>query len=369
MFGRNNKKKKAFVPPIPDPHSFFRMPPEEYPHEGTWLQWPHNSGWDDRHVERYESSWVAMTKALHVAEKVHLIVYNQAEHRRVQKLLEDTDGIDMELGSIDFYEFPTDDVWVRDNGPIFVFGPIHSVDLNNNNILDYEPHNLHISNWLFNAWGNKSECFYDNYIPLKVGHALHLPVLDIPMVHEGGSVEVDGRGTLMAKKSSILNSNRNPGWTQANAEAFYRQYLGVTNFIWLEGKKGGDITDDHIDGTARFANGDTIVTFYKEDFLQPKELKILQNAVDVEGNPYKIVHLPCTKHKLKEVGDYGFYLNYYVGNKVVLVPSFGDPHDAVAVEKIQSVLYPNHEVISIPFAEIYRDGGMIHCVTQQQPKS
>ena len=99
----------------------------------------------------------------------------------------------------------------------------------------------------------------------------------------------------MAKRSSILNANRNPGWTQSDAETYFRQYLGVRNVIWLDGDKGGDITDDHIDATARFANGDTIVTMYKEDFLNKKEYTILQNAQDVGGKAYKIVHLPCDK--------------------------------------------------------------------------
>ena len=349
--GSRKKKNASAVPRIRDPDAFFVMPEEEHPHEGTWLQWPHDYGWDPHHVKRYEASWVAMVKALHTGEKVHIIIYNDKEQERVHNLLNNKEGL--EMSQIDFHVFPTDDVWVRDNGPIFVF--------------DKDDDQLCVSNWLFNAWGGKSEDYYDNYIPLKVGHALELPVIDIPMVHEGGSVEVDGRGTLLAKKSSILNSNRNKGWTQKDAEAYFRQYLGVTNFIWLDGKKGGDITDDHIDGTARFANGDTIVTYYKEDFETPKEYKILQAAVNADGKPYKMVHLPCTKRKVEAAGDYGIYINFYVGNEVVLVPSFNDPNDTVAADKLQR-LYPDRKVVSIPMAEVYVDGGMLHCVTQQQPE-
>jgi len=325
------------------------MPNEEYPHEGTWLQWPHNYGWDSRHIQRYERSWVAMTQALYQGERVHIIVFNEQEQERVHALLA-LEGVDMT--QISFHVFSTDDVWVRDNGPIFVFNK--------------DDDQLCVTNWLFNAWGGKSECYYDNYVPLKVGHALGLPVLDVPMVLEGGSIEVDGRGTLMAKESSILNQNRNPGWTRSDAEGFFRHYLGVTNFVWLPGRKGGDVTDDHIDGTARFANGDTIVTFYKEDFESPKEYNLLVSALDVNGEPYKIVHLPCTKNKVKVAADYGIYTNFYVGNKVVLVPSFDDPNDKKAADKLQQV-YPDREVVSIPMAEVYKDGGMVHCVTQQQP--
>lgn len=343
------KKKKSYIPPIPREHPVLTMPPEECRHEGTWLQWPHDYGWDEHHVQRYEASWVAMTQALHTGERVHIVVCNDEERARIQALLQHQHKLDM--SQIDFYVFPTNDVWARDSGPIFVF--------DQNNV-------LFITNWLFNGWGEKAEDYYDNYIPLKVGHAIDVAVIDVPMVHEGGSVEVDGRGTMMAKKSSILNSNRNEGWTQQDAERYFRQYLGVTNFIWLDGKKGGDVTDDHIDGTARFANGDTIVTFYKEDFENPKEYKVLQNAVDINGDPYKILHLPCTKRKLKKVGDYGIYTNFYVGNEVVLVPSFDDPNDQVAADSLRK-LYPGRKVIGIPMTEVYCDGGLVHCVTQQQP--
>lgn len=215
---------------------------------------------------------------------------------------------------------------------------------------------------------------------------LDLPVFDISMVLEGGSIEVDGRGTLMAKKSSILNSNRNDGWEQTDVEAYLSRYLGVSNFIWLKGRKSNkdDITDDHIDGTARFANEDTIVTFYPKDFIDPKEYNILKSATDANNKPYKIVHLPLTKKKIKSLGnDYGVYINYYIGNDVVLVPTYNDPNDTVAlnilknlynydVTKNNNSIRKNHynqrrRVISIECTELAKDGGMIHCVTQQQP--
>jgi agmatine deiminase len=359
MSKRHGKPDKN-VPAIPNPESFYTMPPEEHWHEGTWLQWPHNYGWDPNHVRRYEDTWVAMTKALHTGERVHIVVYNEAEQRRVLRLLLERD---VDMNQIDFFVWPTNDVWIRDNGPIFVF------ERNNNDTTHNHNHNkrLCITNWLFNGWGGKADDCYDNYIPLKVGHALGLVVIDVPMVHEGGSVEVDGRGTMLAKRSSILNVNRNKGWTQSDAERFYRQYLGVTNFIWLDGIQGSDdITDDHIDGTARFANGDTIVTFYEEDFVNRKEYRILQKAKDINGEPYKILHLPCTTQKIQSANDNGVYINFYVANHVVLVPSYDDPNDSVAADIIQQ-LYPSRKVVSIPSTELFCDGGMIHCVTQQQP--
>jgi agmatine deiminase len=355
MFSTGRKKQggggnKAVVPRLRNADAdSYTMPPEEYRHEGTWLQWPHNYGWDVHHVKRYETSWVQMARALHTGERVHIIVYDDTERDRVESLLR---NVSLNMDQIDFYVWPTDDVWARDNGPIFVFD---------------NHQKLCIVNFVFNGWGGKADYYYDNYIPLKVGHALNVPVIDIPMVHEGGSVEVDGRGTLLAKRSSILNVNRNAGWTQKDVERYFQQYLGVTNFIWLEGRKGGDdITDDHIDGTARFANGDTIVTYYERDFVNPGEYKILQKAVDVDGRPYRLVHLPVTTKNVPGVGDYGIYINFYVGNDVVLVPSYDDPNDPVAAEILQ-LLFPTRQVVSIPSTEVFRDGGMMHCVTQQQP--
>jgi agmatine deiminase len=355
MFSTGRKKQggggnKAVVPRLRNADAdSYTMPPEEYRHEGTWLQWPHNYGWDVHHVKRYETSWVQMARALHTGERVHIIVYDDTERDRVESLLRHES---LNMDQIDFYVWPTDDVWARDNGPIFVFD---------------KHQKLCIVDFVFNGWGGKADYYYDNYIPLKVGHAINVPVIDIPMVHEGGSVEVDGRGTLLAKRSSIINTNRNVGWTQKDAEQYFQQYLGVTNFIWLDGRKGGDdITDDHIDGTARFANGDTIVTYYERDFVNPGEYKILQKAVDVDGRPYQLVHLPVTTKKVPGVGDYGIYINFYVGNDVVLVPSYDDPNDHVAVEILQ-LLYPTRQIVAIPSTEVFRDGGMMHCVTQQQP--
>ena len=335
------------VLPVDDPQQIFTMPDEEHLHEGTWLQWPHNNGWDNNHVARYESSWVEMTRALHTGETVHIVAYDQAEKSRIQSLL-GSEGID--LSKIDLHVWKTDDVWIRDNGPIFVHD---------------DKGQLHITNWKFNGWGNKADFYNCNLIPSKIGEALGYPVVDVAMTNEGGSIEVDGKGTLMAKKSSILNNNRNPGWKLADVEAYFRKYLGVTNFIWLQGVKGQDITDDHIDGTARFANGNKIVTFYEAD-AYPSEYTLLKSAKNAQGQPYEIVHLPLTQNNVPGTGDRGFYMNYYIGNDVVLVPNYGDPMDGVANEIIQA-LYPNRRVVGIEAAELAKDGGMVHCVTQQQP--
>ena len=357
LFGRN----KRTVPEISDPESIFTMPAEEAKHEGTWLQWPHNYttsrggiifGRKERDlITRYEPSWIEMTKALHEGEKVHIIVYDRTQLKRIQALLRDDHGCDMT--KIDFFVYKTDDVWIRDNGPIFV--------------RDEQTGNTVITNWGFNGWGEKCDYELSDRIPALIASELGIKSTTVPMINEGGSIEIDGRGTLMAKESSILNRNRNPGWTKGDAERYFRRYLGVTNFIWLEGQDGGyeEITDDHIDGTCRFANGDTIVTFFRHDFEDPREYDQLKAATDVNGRPYKIVHLPLTTRKVVN-RDYGFYVNFYVGNDVVLIPSFDDPNDDVACDILRSV-YPDRRMVKIPMKEVLKDGGACHCVTQQQP--
>lgn len=342
--------RRKEVPQLANDGKRFVMPAEdEVKHAATWLQWPHDFGWDKRHVQRLEPIWVEMTIALSKDEKVSIIVYNEAEKERIATLLESKN---VEMHQIDFYVWPTNDVWVRDNGPIFVY--------------DQDDGSLAITDWGFNGWGKKAKYKECNEIPSLVASALNLPLYSIPMVNEGGSVEIDGRGTMMAKRSSILNRNRNPGWTQEDAEAYFSKYLGVVNFIWLDGIKGGDITDDHIDGTARFANGKTIVTFHRKDHENPREYDALVNAKDVDGKPYKIVCLPVTTRKIPKLKDYGIYTNYYVGNRVILMPTYDDPNDAVA-EQVLATLYPGKRVVGIDSVELYKDGGILHCVTQQQP--
>jgi len=196
------------------------------------------------------------------------------------------------------------------------------------------------------------------------------------MINEGGSVEIDGNGTLMACKSSILNTNRNNGMTQAQAEAIFTKYLGVTNFIWLDGQAGLEITDQHIDGFARFGNATTIVTMENVDLIdfQVKQTDInkLLAAKNKNGQAYSFLKLPLSQNNVvttfgKNLGYKGSYCNYYIANTKVLVPIYNDPNDAAAIAKIQT-LYPTRTVVGVDVRNLYENGGMIHCVTQQQPQ-
>lgn len=338
----------------------YTMPEESEPHEGTWLQWPHQYQYGLTYRNRLDQTWIDMTRELATSENVHLIVYDATEQARITALLNNA-GIS--LNNIDFKIYKTDDVWIRDNGPVYV------KDKNGN---------IAILDWGFNGWGEKAEYDNCNLIPSLIAADQKIQVVDLNfiMINEGGSVETDGNGTLMACKSSILNKNRNKKMTQAQAESVFTKYLGVTNFVWLDGQAGLEITDQHIDGFARFGNTTTIVTMEQSDLLEYdvklSDINRLYAAKNKDGHPYTFLKLPLTQNNVvtaygKNLDYKGSYCNYYIANTKVLVPIYNDPNDAVAISKLR-ILYPTREVVGIDVRNLYENGGMIHCVTMQQPK-
>lgn len=345
---------------VNEKESFYFMPEESLQHEGTWLQWPHEYQYGKTYRNRLDATWVKMTQELVSSEKVHIIAYDETEKERIVGLL---NTAKVPLLNIDFSIFKTDDVWVRDNGPIYV------KDKNGK---------LVIEDWGFNGWGNKAKYANCNKIPNGVAAMQKLPIVDINsiMTNEGGSVEIDGNGTMMATKSAILNRNRNPNMSQAESEAIFAKYLGVTNFVWLDGQAGLEITDQHIDGFARFGNSNTIVTMETVDLLdydvKQSDIDILFKAKNLDGKAYSFLKLPLTKKDViteygKNLGYKGSYVNYYIANTKVLVPNYNDENDKVANAIIQSI-YPTRKVVGIDVRNLYENGGMVHCVTQQQPK-
>lgn len=339
--------------------SMYNMPGEDSPHEGTWLTWPHQYQYGTTYRNRLDATWVAMTKALVSSEKVFIIAYNASEKARIITLLT-ASGVP--LVNVSFSIFQTNDVWIRDNGPIYV------KDSNNQN---------KIQDWGFNGWGLKAPYTKDNPIPTKIATSQNKPIINLnnSLILEGGAFEIDGNGTFLATKSAILNPNRNPNISQTQAEQILTQYLGVTNFVWLNGVADLDITDMHIDGFARFANSNTLVTMNVQDLLYwevpQNDISKLYAAKNVQGVSYTIVKLPLTKNNVattygKNLGYKGSYVNFYTANNVVLVPFYNDPNDAVAKTILQNI-FPGRNIIGIDCRNLYANGGMIHCVTQQQP--
>lgn len=343
----------------------FRMPAEWETHEGTWLQWPH----DDTHrgqQMRLEHLWLAMTQALHEHETVHILVPDEQRQEHVNQQIA---YYGFDRGSIDIRILPTNDVWARDSGPIFLVN---------------DSGELAATDWNFNGWGERYPYDLDRKVPAGIASLLSVPVFTAPITLEGGGVEVNGRGTLLATLSSIVNPNRNPGKTQDEIEQSLRQYLCIEHFVWLTGAIGVGDTDFHIDGAARFVDESTVLYSWTDDESHPRypyfeqHLHELERAVTESGKPLALVPVPVTQARVyatisagtgapfKLVPSLGLYANYYVANDVVLVPVYGDANDARA-KAIIAEHFPGRQIVGILAHMLAELGGMIHCVTQQQP--
>jgi agmatine deiminase len=336
----------------------YTMPDEKSQHEGTWLQWPHKFTYGEGYKQEIEPIWIDMASTLSQGEKVHIVTYNEVEKEKINKILTDK-GVNMK--KIDFFIYPTDDVWARDNGPIFVYD---------------NDKNLKIIDWGFNGWGKKTPFKKDALLRESLSKELGIEKIDLKtVVLEGGAIELDGQGTCLATRSAVTNKNRNPKLSEVEIENYIKDNLGITNFIWLDGVSGADITDFHIDGFAKFYDKSTIITLSENDLTEwgvsNKDIKTLMNSKNALDQDYKYVYLPLSKNNVilengKKLDYKGSYANYYIGNKVVLVPNYNDPNDKIANDIIQN-LYLDRTVIGIDVRELYQHGGMIHCVTQQQP--
>ena len=337
--------------------SKYTMPDEKSEHEGTWLQWPHEFTYGKEYKKEVEPVWIKMANALSEGEQVHIVAYNEVEKEKINKILTDQ-GVNME--KIDFCISPTDDVWARDSGPIFVYD---------------SDKNLKILDFGFNGWGKKTPSAKDALLRENISKKLGMEKIDLKtLVLEGGAIELDGNGTCLSTRSAVTNKNRNPNLSEAEIEK-YISNLGVSNFIWLDGVSGADITDFHIDGFAKFYDKSTIITLSEKDLAEwgvsDKDINTLMDAKNAQGESYKYEYLPLSKNKVvlnngEKLGYKGSYANYYIGNKVILVPNYNDPNDKIANDIIQK-LYPDRKVVGIDVRELYKNGGMIHCVTQQQP--
>ena len=345
----------------------FYMPAEWEPHEGTWLQWPQDKVYRGYEL-KLESIWLNMVEALHDHENVHLIVSSERQQEQVaNQLLYHKIG----LKNVDFHIIPTNDVWARDNGPIFVVN---------------DQGDAAITDWVFNGWGDRFPHDLDDKVPAAIGMELEIPVFQVPMVLEAGAVDVNGKGTFLATKTSIIDSYRNPGMSQADIEAVLSHYLGVTNFIWLTGAgrgecdQWGDETDSHIDIVARFVDESTVLYNWTNNLSDPrykmlaKSFDELSTAITESGKPLTLVPLPLPEvFQTSSMTDWrkssftdAAYSNYLIANNVVLVPVYGHKNDERGL-KIIAEHFPGREVIGIEVVALIEHGGAIGCVTQPQP--
>lgn len=263
------------------------------------------------------------------------------------------------FSNIQFHRFKTNDAWCRDHGPIFVKN---------------ESGAKAITNWIYNAWGGKYPPYdADNLIPEQIALLENLPIFTTGIVMEGGSIEVNGKGTLLTTKACLLNKNRNPDLSQTNIEAYLKVYLGVTHILWLEDGIVGDDTDGHIDDLSRFTDASTIVTIVEENVqdanyhILKDNLEKLRTLKDQDGNPFKVVTLPMPAPVITD-GERlpASYANFLIANGCVLVPIFGDKNDAKALDTLNSC-FPSRKVIGINCRDIVWGLGTIHCLSQQEP--
>jgi agmatine deiminase len=269
-------------------------------------------------------------------------------------------GVD--LRRVTVYEIPTNDTWARDHGPIFL-------TRTSNGQTD-----IAVTDWIFNSWGGKYGPWdLDDVVPQQIATQLGLPLFEPGIVLEGGSIDVNGRGTLLTTEACLLNPNRNPSLTRADIEEYLRAYLGVTKILWLGDGIVGDDTDGHVDDLARFVNPTTVVCMVEDDPTDVNYAPLrdnftrLQCMTDQDGRPLHVVSLSMPSPVEYEGNRLpASYANCYIANGIVLVPTYACPNDRRALATLQE-LFPNRRVVGIPCSDLVWGLGAIHCVTQQQP--
>ncbi|HSE41918.1 MAG TPA: agmatine deiminase family protein, partial [Acidobacteriota bacterium] len=263
------------------------------------------------------------------------------------------------LDRVIFHHIPTDSSWTRDFGPIFVR------DADGNQV---------ITDWIFNSWGGKYPPWnHDDVVPQHVSKIFRLPFVQPGIVLEGGSIDINGKGTLLTTEQCLLNQNRNPHLNRQQIERYLNEFLGATNVLWLKEGIIGDDTDGHIDDIARFVDANTVVCALEENEsdenyeILKRNFADLKKMRDQDGNPLNVIAIPMPDPVIYEGTRLpASYANFYITNRVVMVPIFRCGHDESAI-KILRELFPTREVIGIDCVDLVWGLGTLHCSTQQQP--
>jgi len=351
--------------PIETPHALgFRMPAEWEPHEATWLGWPHElTDWPGKFAP-IPWAFAEIVRHLSQVERVYLLVENRESESRVRTILKKSGA---NLDAVDFFRVPTDRGWMRDSGPICVRNGSGEVAYNN---------------FLFNGWAKYSNHKKDAAVVAKANQKLKRQVWQPVrkgrrVVLEGGSIDVNGRGILLTTEECLQSKvqERNPGFTKEDYAEIFREYFGVTNVLWLKNGIAGDDTHGHVDDLTRFVNPSTVVTIVEDNpadanFAPLEEnLALLQTMKDQDGRPLRVETLPMPKPVYFDGQRLpASYANFYIANKIVIVPTFNDPSDHIALNKL-STLFPDRQVVGIACRDLVLGLGTLHCMTQQQPST
>jgi agmatine deiminase len=351
----------------------YRMPAEWEPHAATWLAWPHNA--EDWPGKFQPIPWVYAEIVRHLArvEDVHILVNDAAAEKRARSTMR-RNGV--AIGRVHFHPWETDRVWTRDSGPIFV---------RRNAPGSGEPE-VAITNWKFNAWAKYPNWHHDDKIPGLAADLLALPqwtpTLETPngphrMVLEGGSIDVNGQGTLITTEECLLSEvqQRNPGVSREQLEQAFHDYLGIDQVLWMNRGIAGDDTHGHVDDITRFVGPNRILTVVEPNRDDENHLPLQENldrlraARNLEGKPFEIVELPmCPPVVFDGQRLPASYANFYIANDLVLVPTLNNSADRKALN-ILAEAFPTREVVGIYCGDLIWGLGALHCMTQQQPAS
>lgn len=358
------------------------MPGEWEPHEATWIAWPHNrSDWPGKFAA---IPWVyaEIVRNLARVERVNILVNNEAKEAAAREALITADVLPKSAaepgtqgGSIRFWQIPTNRGWLRDTGPTFVRrDPREKAG----------QASLAAVAWRFNAWAKYNDWRLDAPVSAELGRRLNIPSWQPEaevegklrrVVLEGGSIDVNGRGTLLTTEECLLSEvqQRNPGLGRAQLEQIFANYLGIRKVIWLDRGIAGDDTHGHVDDISRFVAPNVVVTAYEPDTSDPNHEPLGENylqltkSTDQAGKPLRVVKLPMPA-PIQFDGQRlpASYANFYIANRLVLVPVFNDANDRVAMNILADAL-PGRTVVGIYSGDFILGLGALHCMTQQQP--
>jgi agmatine deiminase len=355
------------------------MPAEWETHEATWLAWPHfENDWPGK-FETIAWVYAEIIRNLSRYERVEVMVQDRAAEHIVKRLLKKADAWNRNLR---LHRWPTDRVWTRDSGCTFVAGVPYPQAMKRDSKAKAD---LCAVKWKFNAWAKYKNYQLDDHVGRLMARATQAHLVEAarfehsaafaPVVLEGGSIDVNGQGTLITTEECLLSKvqQRNPGLDQEDYEMIFERYLGIEQVLWLGRGVEGDDTHGHVDDISRFVAANTIATVVEPNRREANHkplkdnLRRLKAATNLKGKKFEIVELPLPRPIVFEGRRLpASYANFYIANRQVLVPVFNDPNDRVALN-ILVELFPDREVIPIYCGDLIWGFGAIHCMTQQQP--
>jgi len=329
----------------------FTMPAEWAPHARCWMAWPQRVELWREHLEAAREDYVRVAQAIARFEPLTMLADPEQA----------TDARRRCGPSINVVSMPIDDSWLRDSAPTFIVNPEGA---------------RAAAAFIFNAWGNKYQPHdKDATLGERVAALAELPVYKSKLVVEGGGFLSDGEGTLITAETCVLNPNRNPGWSKAEAEAELRAMLGVQKVIWLPGDVEDTETDGHVDGYVAYVKPATVLCEVVADPADPRfpimaeNRKVLETVTDARGRKFDVLPIAEAPRSAVPAGAQGYcrsYVNFYIANGAVIAPAYGIAEDAAVVDTLRRA-YPARTVVPVALRNLFRGGGGIHCITQQEP--